>query len=274
MATEIGDAGAFRVFLGTVGFAFGFFGVEYLVDPVGTHRPFGVALLALALVTEIVAFKWPVVAERAKSRANFIVAVLIALLVAVMEQSALNRPWRDAVAAGFTVIALYFTTGAVAFVVRLRVDLDRYVMPRVVTREQGAAVQKNVQGVGSITVKVNVHDREAHEFSAQLFNALRNTGWTVEKSIADAPPHTLNDGLSTLVMGANNAPDRQNPGRELEGLVKGLRKAGIEVNGSGTVSAGDYKLFLLVGHRPLSIGGLPLRYKLGQWVMKTIMRPR
>jgi hypothetical protein len=274
MATEISNAGAFRVFLGTVGFALGFFGIEYLVEPAGTHRPLGGSLLALALVTEVVAFKWPVIAVRAKSRANFLLAVLVALLVGVAAQSIWGRPWRDAVVDGLAVITIYLISLTITFVVRLRIDLDNYVMPRIVTRLQADAIQKNVQGAGSVVVKVNVRDREAHQYAMQLFNALRNTGWTVETSIADAAPPIPDDGLRTLVTGVNNAPDKHNPGGEMQGLVNGLQKAGVQVNGGGTIGAGEYKMFLLVGHRPVSIGGPPLRYKFGQWVVNIIMRIR
>jgi hypothetical protein len=274
MATEVSNAGAFRVFLGTVGFALGFFGVEYLVEPAGSHRQFGASLLALALVTEAAAFKWPVIALRAKSRAKFLVAVLVSVLVGVVAQRVSGGPWLVAVIAGLAVIGIYVLSLSIAFVIRLRIDLDKYVMPRIVTPQQADAIQKNVQGAGSVTVKVNPRDREAHEYAAQLFNALRNTGWNVDISTADAQPIPNNDGLNYHLTGQNNAPDRRNPGGELQALANALQKAGIQINGGGGQGAGEYKMFLLVGHRPVSLGRPPLRYKVGQWVMKTIMRPR
>jgi hypothetical protein len=107
MATEVSNAGAFRVFLGTVGFALGFFGVEYLVEPAGGHRQLGGSLLALALVTEAAAFKWPVIALSAKSRAKFLVAVSVAVLVGVVAHRVSDGPWLVAVIAGLAVIGIY-----------------------------------------------------------------------------------------------------------------------------------------------------------------------
>jgi hypothetical protein len=93
-------------------------------------------------------------------------------------------------------------------------------------------------------------------------------------SMADAPPPILDDGVRYYMTGQNNAPDRRNPGGELQTLVNAVEKAGIQINGGGGQAAGEYKMFLLVGHRPVSIGRPPLRYKVAQWVMKTIMRSR
>jgi hypothetical protein len=274
MTTEVSNAGAFRVFLGTVGFALGFFGVEYLVEPAGGNRQLGGLLLALALVTEAAAFKWPVIALRAKSRAKFLVVISVSVLVALVAQRVSGGTWHVAVIGGLAVIAIYAVSLSIAFVIRLRIDLDKYVMPRIVTQQQADAVQKNVQGAGSVTVKVNPRDREAFEYAQQLYNALRNTGWNVDMSAADAPPPIPDDGVSYHMTGQNNAPDERNPGGELQALVNALKKAGIQINGGGGQGAGEYKMFLLVGHRPVSIGRPPLRYKVGQWVMKIIMRPR
>jgi len=273
MTTEVSNAGAFRVFLGTVGFALGFFGVEYLVEPAGGNRQLGGSLLVLALVTEAAAFKWPVIALRAKSRAKFLVVVSVSVLVGLVAQRVSGGTWPVAVIAGLAVIAIYAVSLSIAFVIRLRIDLDKYVMPRIVTQQEADAIQTNVQGAGSVTVKVDPRDREALEYAGQLFNALRNTGWNVDMSTADAPP-IPNDGVCHYLTGQNNAPDRRNPGGELQALANGLQKAGIRIDGGGAQGAGEYKMFLLVGHRPVSIGRPPLRYKVGQWVMKIIMRPR
>jgi hypothetical protein len=273
MATEVSNAGAFRVFLGTVGFALGFFGVEYLVEPTGGHRQFGGLLLALALITELAAFKWPVIVLHANSRSRFLAAVLVSVLVGVVVQRVWSGPWFVAVIAGLAVLGIYLVSQSIAFVIRLRLDLDRYVMPRMVTRQQADAIQKHVQGIGPVTVKVDPRNQEALEYAAQLFNSLRTTRWEVDMNTTDTPPVPTNYGLSSYLTGQNNAPDRRNPGGELQGLANALQKAGIQLNGGGGQAAGEYKMFLLVGHRPVSIGRPPLRYKVGQWVMKTIMRP-
>lgn len=91
-------------------------------------------------------------------------------------------------------------------------------------------------------------------------------------STQDAPPQILDDGVRHYMTGLDNAPDRRNPSGELQPLVNALQKAGIQINGGGGQGVGEYKMFLLVGHRPVSIGRPPLRYKVGQWVLKTIMR--
>lgn len=274
MATEISNAGAFRVFLGTVGFALGFFGVEYLVEPSGGHRELGWGLLALALLTEAAAFKWPVIALRARSQARLLVLISMSVLVGVVAYRVLGRTWLVAIFASLAVITIYAVSLSIAFVIKLRIDLDRYAMPRIITRQQAEAIQNNEQGGRPFIIKVNPQDREALEYAGQLFNALRNAGWKAEMSTADASPLILDDGLRHWMTGQNNAPDKQNPGGELQAVVSALQKAGIEVNGGGSQGAGEYAMFLLVGHRPVSVGGPPLRYKVGQWVMKTILRPR
>lgn len=73
----------------------------------------------------------------------------------------------------------------ISYLQSLRNDLDMYVMPRVVTEKQAAALRTalssnpntwNVQ----LNICSNVGDREATEFAGQLFNAIRNGGWDAQ----------------------------------------------------------------------------------------------
>jgi hypothetical protein len=56
MATT-GSDGPWRVFLGSIGFAFAFFGVERLTDGVHSIES-AISLFGSAFVIELVAFKW------------------------------------------------------------------------------------------------------------------------------------------------------------------------------------------------------------------------
>jgi hypothetical protein len=46
-----------------------------------------------------------------------------------------------------------------------------------ITKEQVDAIQANLSGIDSVTVKVNSLYHEAAEYAGQLFSALSQTGW-------------------------------------------------------------------------------------------------
>jgi len=158
-------------------------------------------------------------------------------------------------------------------------SFEMYARPRIVTEEQANDLREYLSHhkAHAVIVKVNPHDVEAREYWAQLSNALRRTDWSVEISTADAPPNTLNDGLCIHETGMHVKPhfDPNDDPHQL--LDEALLAAHIERNcGGSSAAGGEYKLFLLVGHRPLKIGieDRPL-FKLGillqraaNWLMR------
>ncbi len=232
----------------------------------------GFQWLGAGLLIGGVGFNWSQIIRTISSRLTlFLFLSLAAVVGAVVQQS-----WSGiaALTASGLVLATYATLVVIAYVLRLRNDLDKYVMPRIVTKQQADAIQEHVQGTGSVTIKVNPHDSEATQYAGQLFDAIQKTGWRVELDQPETAPAQPNDGLYSHVEGERSAPNSLDPGGELRALVDALQKSGIPFNGGGGQAAGEYKMFLLVGHRPLSIAGPPLRFKVSLWIMRTIMRPR
>jgi len=78
--------------------------------------------------------------------------------------------------------------------------------------------------------------------------------------------NTLNPGLCIAVVGENAKPyDAKHDPKPI--LQTAFAAAGINANcGSGS-AAGNYKLFVVVGHRPLIVGYKPVLVRLGQWIM-------
>jgi hypothetical protein len=89
------------------------------------------------------------------------VVVAVSVLVGVVTRRVSDGPWLVAVIAGLAATGIYVASLSIAFVIRLRIDLDRYAMPRILTQQQADAIQKNVQCTGLIIVKVNPRGREA-----------------------------------------------------------------------------------------------------------------
>jgi hypothetical protein len=125
-------------------------------------------------------------------------------------------------------------------------------------------------GEFAVTVKVNPLDEEALRYAGQIYSALRQTSWTVDFSTADADPRPGN-GVNYLVTGAS--PQLQNSRQTPSDLLQAaFRSAGITINGGGTQGAGDYKMFVIVGHRPLTTSPrLPLLFRLGSWLAHLAM---
>jgi hypothetical protein len=73
-------------------------------------------------------------------------------------------------------------------------------------------------------------------------------GWDVTFSTSDADPQT-DYGLCIQAIGENSKP-ADDPAQLLAAT---LRAANIPINCSGGVMAGVYKLFLLVGRRPVAL---------------------
>jgi hypothetical protein len=162
-----------------------------------------------------------------------------------------------------------FIGHSISRMVAIQGAVAKYVLPRVLTEKQARALQEYLakREPHPVIVKVNPLDSEATEYASQILNALKQTNWDVTFSTSSADPNTLNNGLSILVVGSNaGPPDRKHDPQQL--IQAAFRAANIEVNGGGSIGAGEYKLFMLVGHRPLAIGRRqPILVKLGSWIV-------
>jgi len=167
-----------------------------------------------------------------------------------------------------------FVGHSISQIVAIQGVVARYVLPRVLTEKQTGDLQDYLSKhkPHGIIVKVNPLDSEATGYASLIFNALKQTSWDVTFSTANADPNTLNNGLFTCVVGSNAGPpdSKDNP----EQIIRAaFRAANIEVNGGASIGAGEYKLFILVGHRPLAIGRRkPMLAKLGYWIISVGQR--
>jgi hypothetical protein len=155
----------------------------------------------------------------------------------------------------------------------LRSDLDGYVTPRTLSTEQTrdleAFLAKHQQF--PVTVKVAVHDTEALEYANQILFSFKRANWDdamlrITEHPDSEPPFTLGDGLFIGVVGDNGRPldPKHNPAQLLQDAFSA---AHIDIAGGSTISAGEYKLFVLVGHRPLKLGNQqPLLSRIGRWM--------
>ena len=242
------------VFLRRVSWLFVIGGVAAFID--GKYWPAGTSVL-IAVVLHSAAVYWPKIKLKIGRR-------LAAYLDRITSDS---RYWWGAV----LLLLLYPAFTGVFYVRNLRRDLDTYVMPRVVTSKQVDDLKELLSHhkAHSVTVKVNPRDAEAREYWGQLSNALRRTEWNVEVDTSDAEPRTINDGLCIHEVGGNAKPnDPKNDPRAI--LEQALREAKIISNCGGGSAAGDYKLFILVGHRPLAIGreAPNMLQRLGRWLTR------
>lgn len=147
-------------------------------------------------------------------------------------------------------------------------DINMYVLPRSVSEQQVEAFRAYLalHEAHSVTVKVNPLDNEAREYWGQIFNALRRTSWHVQQSTFAGEPYTLNEGLCIHEQGTSSKPNdlKHDPAALLRDA---FTTAQITVNCGGSSAAGEYKLFILVGHRPLAVGWRPpWLHRLGSWL--------
>jgi hypothetical protein len=198
------------------------------------------------------------------------VAVLVFFLTIIswneIKLRAFNSRYRT-----FAAIFIFpsFATYSITYMNALRSDIDTYVIPRTITQKQADDLREYLSHHDkyAVTVKVNPLDAEAREYAAQLFGALYRTNWEAKFNTSSDEPWTLNDGLCIQVMGENANPyDAKHDPKAL--LQAAFTASDINANCGGGAAAGDYKLFVLVGHRPLSLGykGPPL-VRLGRWIM-------
>jgi hypothetical protein len=115
-------------------------------------------------------------------------------------------------------------------------------------------------------VKVFPLDGEAREYAGQLSNALNRANWDATFDTSGQPNSA--EGLCINTTGENVNPkpfDAKHDPKTL--LQQALTAADIRVNCGASSGAGEYKLYLLVGHRPVVVGDQePLLSKVGRWI--------
>jgi hypothetical protein len=168
------------------------------------------------------------------------------------------------------VVMLYIALKVFFYVRQLRTDLDTYVMPRVMTAKQADALRDFLlhHQPHSVTVKVNQLDQEATAYCNQLSGALKQAEWNVQTSYADPDPHTQTPGLRIQELGVNARP------KDMQGvtlLQQAFQAARIRIDGSGAVGAGEYKLLIVVGRRPLALRAPLFKLLIVQRIMRKWM---
>lgn len=253
MADELptGDKAVFA-FLEMFALAFAFEGVSRLLD--GRYL-LGFLALGISIVFFLAGIKWPQIKLRTGKR--FVVG---------LDRIANDSRYRTS---AILLIAFYIAISGLFYMHSLRSDLNKYVMPRSFTDKQSEELREYLSHHEShaVTVKGNPLDTEALEYASQIFNALKQTAWDVTFSTFNGEPFTLNNGLSIHVQGSIiGPPDPKHDPQQL--LQDALRAAHIEAGGGGS-GAGDYRLFILVRHRPLVMEEEETTLsKLGRWIMR------
>ncbi len=253
MADDIpsGDRAVFAVFE-LFALAFAFEGAARLLD--GKYAV-GLLAVAVSIFFFIAGLKWPYIKLKTGSRFAF-----------AIDRLANDSRYR---LAAILLVGFYIGISSLLYVHSLRRDLDWYVMPRSISEKQADDLREYLshREAHAVTVKVNSLDQEATEYAGQIFNALKKTDWDVTFSTYEGAPFTLNNGLCLNVEGENASPPdpKHNP---LLLLQEGLQASNIVVNCSGGSGAGEYKVFVLVGHRPTVVGDrVPTLSKFGRWIM-------
>jgi hypothetical protein len=186
---------------------------------------------------------------------TFLFALLVSIIAQVISylSGPRSNPRRVALGLGVVAVILLGVAGRLGLQdLRNFVQFfdAAYVLPRTVSPAETADLRSYSMNHHKypVTTKVNPRDREATEYAAQLKNALTAAGWDVTFSTSDADPQT-DYGLCILAIGENSKP-ADDPAQV---LAVALWAANIPLNCSGSLMDGAYKLFLLVGRRPVSL---------------------
>jgi len=230
-----------------------------LVEALMSREPWvAVGALVTAVMVHVVGVKWPKIKLRTPPHYTF-----------WLDRVASDHRYRRAL------ILLLLSCGVMyemAYVHSLRNDLNTYGMPRTVTEKQSAVLRRCLSHHQPYvaTVKVSSLDAEAREYAGQVSNALKRSGWDVTSGNPNEEPRPLNDGLCIGVTGSNAGPP--DPKRDPQPLLRqALQAAHIDANCGSSVGAGEYKLFLLVGHRPLKVRKeAPMFFKLNHWIERLV----
>lgn len=181
----------------------------------------------------------------------------------------------------------------VSLVFEIKNTFDTYVMPRTLTREQGATIKTLISSYdlrsydphATILVVASVADSEGLEYGSQLNNAIIDGGWganfygvnpwdpdsTDNLQVFGKAFHNMSLVLDTGVLirvgyvGIPQTPDPQHPSPDIV-LAKAFRSAGIEVSiQPGQRNSDQYRLIVEVARRRPLVRPT-LREKLAQWL--------
>jgi hypothetical protein len=167
-------------------------------------------------------------------------------------------------------------------------DIKAYVMPRVVTEEQAAEIQKVLSSHHSpvaVLVFANPGDSEALDYASQLNGAINGGGWEAHfggLNPWDTSPNSTRFGtafnnmflaldrgvvIRTGYLGQRGNPDPKNPTPD-ELLSMAFHAAHIEFSVASAADQEKYSLIVEVGHRPTIIDKKPsVWFRLGRWLM-------
>lgn len=179
--------------------------------------------------------------------------------------------------------------------IRLRSDLDTYVMPRVLTDEQaneiGAVLSGHNPGI-TVEVFVNAYDREATPYASQLSKAIKKGGWNVHfqplspwDSGVSANHNNgtffnyylaMDEGVAIRTALAGPPPNGedalQSPAQMI--LDEAFQKGGIaRVGRTAMPNRGQDCIYIEVGKRPLEITNPTLKSKIGDWILRNWIFP-
>ncbi|HVN93571.1 MAG TPA: hypothetical protein VMT38_07740 [Terracidiphilus sp.] len=152
-----------------------------------------------------------------------------------------------------------------------RIEVEAaYLMPRTVSPEQVDLLREYAtthggQKMPTVTVEATPSDPEALAYAGQLFNALNSAGWKAEWGGIAHDGSASNPGLCLGDTGENSGIPNPNPVLVLE---EAFRIAHIELSCQSGKGGGDYGVFVLVGHRPLTVGAASSRFSEAQWRAK------
>ena len=244
-----GDKLAFA-FFEIIGFALGWIGVEhcYALDFVR-----GLPLVAGCLASCAVGIYWPWI--RVKLRLTWTKQI---------DAIANNYRYRYS----FTIVLIgLFVFYVVTSMRDLHNDFEKYVLPRHLAQSQFDKLTASLTKIGANTIYFkSSNNQEANEYATQLEEAFRRSGWQVEMGSPDDKPLINNPGMELYETGVGVRKDRD--ARLFQMLQMALGDADIPWGGAGGDGPGvEYRIFILVGTRPLRVGEQPpFRNKLAHWL--------
>jgi hypothetical protein len=136
-----------------------------------------------------------------------------------------------------------------------------YVLPRTVTPMQSDELREYLSqhAKHAVTVKANPTDGEAREYAGEIYGALNRAGWDTTitwSTSSNEPPIIPSEGVCIVAIGENSKPS-DDPSVLLRDAFSVANLFGGEYCGGG-VMAGVYKLFVVVGHRPVVVRSEPM----------------
>jgi hypothetical protein len=149
----------------------------------------------------------------------------------------------------------------------LRSDLDVYVMPRVLTKQQIAELHKLLteHDHAPVVLKYDHYDKETEAYAGQWADVLAQAGWPVTSDTDESHQPFARDANSICVEEMGARPGTQDP--PAERLVQALETVATEGCSGHSETTPGYKLFLVVGHRPLALHKTPpILTRIGQWL--------